>query len=1097
MSRFSDFLDLINRLNPEQIARSENDLSSRLSQVFEEVGLFTVLDTAGGAETRRRPDISVYLDEGTADLAGSAEIVVESKKPTEVRGPLLSALMGELWENKFVAYSRAHIASIRYFVLTTFNRFLVVPINDDIRAALARGESDPAHFEPMIHAVAMSFDLPAQSANWEEWWRTNFEPTALVPARHSSILDVTRISTRPELDHFAETLATIVAGHVDESESSAALAHSIRIVASREEELPSTVRASLMVYVMAQHRNMDSATARAVIQANLDDQLNNFISASIHSLIGRLFAYKIIEDCFCLGSTDPLISSERYVFHSNRYDAADAPNVVRLAFAAMRALEEDTPPAIQDLSRAGSFYDWVEERVDARAFLRVFRLIASHEFSALSGDLLGRFFEYYAQRTNKRRRKELGQYYTPVEIVSFMWREALRAAGDRTNREEFSVLDPGVGSATFLVEGARRLSATGLTRFWDRLVGFDIDPQVIGVAYVNLFVAILGCMTRGEAGHLSSLRLYPTDALDPSNTAPLEAVLPLLTDETLRQFLQGQIDLSHEDKRESAYDIVIGNPPYHNNSNKTLAQVAAIFPRLLETSRANARAGVRNIRDDYAWFFAAADHYIRNEGLIAFVVSDSFCRLPSFRFFRIDLLRRYQVLRVVHLGPGVFDDVGPRISFVIVFLERRQAVLGQPPADEIRYTDLRAMDVPERLALLGQWGAEAALAIPETVHIPAQESGYALTPVGDVAQAVRRAGPALSQRSGQRVFLKKWPGLITAFDRLFSAETAATLTTRWQSFFRCVSASRRFEEELADFAQSIGLASDDERSRLLDLVTMARSADLSFDASKVCRAISGSSPNGDRWYPSPELTTYVYYEPSLSIPRNQNEGKAVGWGTMNQWRDPQAQEASPKLVYTSGSKVEYGLKAFVLRDRWHVKLHGGTSQQFNFTVMENPLEQIKLGGQPNNLSPEAEPLFAEFAARGLGPEDFMLFVAGLYNSEVADLFVEDGGGNVLNIPMRDASTASQISHLSRRMRDLTVLRHAFSSSPRVLTDSLSYDLVYLSDDAGFSVEQESGGRYRAQTALISSDATGDAISLQLDAGQAELDGLVRIIYGLA
>ena len=34
----------------------------------------------------------------------------------------------------------------------------------------------------------------------------------------------------------------------------------------------------------------------------------------------------------------------------------------------------------------------------------------------------------------------------------------------------------------------------------------------------------------------------------------------------------------------------------------------------------NARAQDRNIRDDYAWFFAAADHYTTERGLIAFVV---------------------------------------------------------------------------------------------------------------------------------------------------------------------------------------------------------------------------------------------------------------------------------------------------------------------------------------------------------------------------------------------------------------------------------------------------------------------------------------------
>ena len=39
------------------------------------------------------------------------------------------------------------------------------------------------------------------------------------------------------------------------------------------------------------------------------------------------------------------------------------------------------------------------------------------------------------------------------------------------------------------------------------------------------------------------------------------------------------------------------------------------YPDLMPTPRAQAR----NIRDDYAWYFAAADYYITERGMIAYI----------------------------------------------------------------------------------------------------------------------------------------------------------------------------------------------------------------------------------------------------------------------------------------------------------------------------------------------------------------------------------------------------------------------------------------------------------------------------------------------
>ena len=97
------------------------------------------------------------------------------------------------------------------------------------------------------------------------------------------------------------------------------------------------------------------------------------------------------------------------------------------------------------------------------------------------------------------------------------------------------VLDPGVGSGTFLVEAARRLEGAGIPQFWTRLVGFDIDPQAIAVCYVNVYLTVLGLLDRLQADAVQDLQLYPTDGLDPANGGRLRAILPLLAGEDLQK----------------------------------------------------------------------------------------------------------------------------------------------------------------------------------------------------------------------------------------------------------------------------------------------------------------------------------------------------------------------------------------------------------------------------------------------------------------------------------------------------------------------------------------------------------------------------------
>jgi len=615
----------------------------------------------------------------------------------------------------------------------------------------------------------------------------------------------------------------------------------------------------------------------------------------------------------------------------------------------------------------------------------------------------------------------------------------------------------------------------------------------------------LGLLNRGEAEHVGSLKLYPTDALDPRNGARLRSVLPLLTDESTRRFLERRILLAEEIKRSSHFTLVIGNPPYKNNSTRTLAQVATVFPPLLRSSRENARAQERNIRDDYAWFFAAADDYTINRGLIAFVVSDSFCYARSYRFFREDLLRRYRVTQLVHLGRFIFRDVGPRTSFIIVLLERLEAELSDAAlTSEIRYIDLRPLasnyagapgaSTDPRLIALGD-----GLLPDAHIYTPERGREFALLPAGDLVQRVLRAPIVLHGRTPRRVFIKKWPGVITAFDKLFKGADRDTVVHRLENFFEIAhsDASNR-ESRLVDFGRAIGL-NVDEQARCSNLADQAVTKAIEFRADNVKRVLTGSAPNQDAWYPSERMTAWLYYEPHLLVPRNVNPGRNAGWGSMSQWREPESHAILPKLAFTTSTNPQSGLKAFVLSDDWLVKLAAGTRQQLNYTGVRNPLSPDSLSG-PNNLGSEALELFDELEARGLGDEDFLLYVAGIYNSRLSEEYLNVGGGSIMHIPVDprrlNLELVTRIISTSRQIRNLHWLR---SEGLRNAELDASFVLRLVNEaelqELGFSRHRVAGGRFRQSEFWTAAEDSGERIDILNEQLSDILNEDIEAIFG--
>jgi type I restriction enzyme M protein len=83
-----------------------------------------------------------------------------------------------------------------------------------------------------------------------------------------------------------------------------------------------------------------------------------------------------------------------------------------------------------------------------------------YDFSELDRDILGTIYEHYLDRQD---RKNKGQYYTPLEVVDFIW-DRVGFKDDNSffnwkngNRLAKLIYDCASGSGSFLVEAARRI----------------------------------------------------------------------------------------------------------------------------------------------------------------------------------------------------------------------------------------------------------------------------------------------------------------------------------------------------------------------------------------------------------------------------------------------------------------------------------------------------------------------------------------------------------------------------------------------------------------------------------------------------------------
>ena len=192
--------------------------------------------------------------------------------------------------------------------------------------------------------------------------------------------------------------------------------------------------------------------------------------------------------------------------------------------------------------------------------------------------------------TPKEQRKQLGQYFTPIEVAEFM-----ASLIPRTMTGNLRILDPGAGTGILGIAAAQSLLAGATSSI--SLTSFEVDKSVI-----ERLDAALTSATRNASGRL---------AVDLRESDFLEAT-------------EGSLFSATADR----FDIAIANPPYFKTSPSTT----------LGGTDPNA----------YARFMRRSAELLVEGGYLVFIVPRSFASGFYFRRFR-SFLREHLSLERIHV----------------------------------------------------------------------------------------------------------------------------------------------------------------------------------------------------------------------------------------------------------------------------------------------------------------------------------------------------------------------------------------------------------------------------------------------------------------
>jgi len=378
-------------------------------------------------------------------------------------------------------------------------------------------------------------------------------------------------------------------------------------------------------------------------------------------------------------------------------------------------------------------------RVDRPAFFSAFD----------AGQAVQYFYEPFLAAFDPQLRKDLGVWYTPPEVVTYMvervdavLRSQLGLKAGLADPNVF-VLDPCCGTGSFIVAvldkikanlagGAGALLALKLKEAaTKRVFGFEIMPAPFVIAHwqIGFFLASLGVPLDSAMGERAAV--YLTNALtgwEPPKAPKTHLLFPELEEER---------DAAEHVKREVPILVILGNPPYNAFAGTSPEEEEGLVAPYKEGLVSRWRIRKFNLDDLYVRFLRIAERQIGEKskrGIVCYISNHSYLGDPSFVVARQRLLGEFDEIWVDGLNgdsretgkltpdgkpdPSIFSTEfnreGIRLGTAIGLFVRKS---GAPQATTVRYRDF--------------WGESKREELLDSLKVVPFDSAYALATPGE------------------------------------------------------------------------------------------------------------------------------------------------------------------------------------------------------------------------------------------------------------------------------------------------------------------------------------------------------------------------------
>jgi predicted helicase len=337
----------------------------------------------------------------------------------------------------------------------------------------------------------------------------------------------------------------------------------------------------------------------------------------------------------------------------------------------------------------------VDDLVEIFLVSHPWEIMAEYGKSDARNDPFLHFYEDFLAAYDKEKRKSRGVWYTPEPVVDFIVRavddilkhdfrlplgladtskttikleqqRGLTTKGKKAKRAEFinqevhrvQILDPAVGTGTFLAHAIKHISSTISSSVgsgaWRSYVENDLIPRLHGFELLMASYAMCHLkidMELKATGYTPTdnpprASIYLTNSLEEGE--PRELELPFAP-----QFAK-EVRLANEVKSEKPIMVVIGNPPYLGEGGRSEGWLSDLLEPYKKEPGGQIRLQERNpkwLNDLYVKFMRLAEYMIEEngEGVVGFITNHGYLDNPTFRGMRWHLLNTFDHIYVLDL----------------------------------------------------------------------------------------------------------------------------------------------------------------------------------------------------------------------------------------------------------------------------------------------------------------------------------------------------------------------------------------------------------------------------------------------------------------